>query len=93
MSRLRAILTHVPNRASWPSGTGFGGGSRRDVMERTAREGFAQADGLVLSAGSSVSTRDMTRRARCWRWWTLEARVPAGQSSVDSGQNARQYGI
>jgi molybdopterin molybdotransferase len=29
-------------------------------MERLAREGLARADLLVLSAGSSVSTRDMT---------------------------------
>jgi len=33
---------------------------RRDVMERMARDGLARADVLVLSAGSSVSSRDMT---------------------------------
>ena len=33
---------------------------RRDAMEELARRGLAQADVLVLSAGSSVSSRDMT---------------------------------
>jgi molybdopterin molybdotransferase len=33
---------------------------RRDLMERMARDGLERADVLVLSAGSSVSTRDMT---------------------------------
>ena len=33
---------------------------RREAMEALAREGLDQADVLVLSAGSSVSSRDMT---------------------------------
>jgi molybdopterin molybdotransferase len=33
---------------------------RRDVMTERAREGLSQADVLVLSAGSSVSSRDLT---------------------------------
>ncbi len=33
------------------------------LLEHTAREGLARADALIISAGSSVSTRDMTARA------------------------------